>query len=322
MSVLRESAGLIGGFHLENKIIVLLSTYNGEKYLREQLDSIFSQTHKNLIVFARDDGSKDSTCSILEEYSTQYPLVWSSGANLGFALSFMKLVSDSMDADYYAFCDQDDIWHKDKLEAAISKMAGLDQEQPVLYASNQTYVDSDGKNAKERFDENPSINFEERFFRGYLSGCTMVFNKSLRDLINKNRPSDEFIKARWHDTWTLLVCLALGKVVYDPISHIDYRRHGSNTSVAQTSKLSRYVEGLKKIIRDKSRKNLRSWTAKTILEIFGNEIDEEKNLFLKRVSEYRNSWITRIKLAFDSDIKLTKPESRLEFMLKVFWGVL
>ena len=108
------------------KIIVLMSTYNGEKYLQVQLDSILSQENVDLELLVRDDGSTDSTKTILERYQSEGKLTWYSGKNKKPAYSFFDLLGKCKDADYYAFADQDDFWHEDKLINAIKRLEKID----------------------------------------------------------------------------------------------------------------------------------------------------------------------------------------------------
>ena len=94
-----------------NKILILMSTYNGEKYLSEQLNSLLLQENVNIKILIRDDGSTDNTHKILNFYSSNYPNIsWYTGENKGPALSFMDLLFNAPESDYYAFCDQDDVW--------------------------------------------------------------------------------------------------------------------------------------------------------------------------------------------------------------------
>ena len=105
------------------KVIILMSVYNGENFIEEQLNSIFSQTGDfEIEVWVRDDGSKDGTISILKKYEEEKKLYWYSGENLKPAHSFMDLIMHSCKADYYAFSDQDDVWLNDKLKRSIKRL--------------------------------------------------------------------------------------------------------------------------------------------------------------------------------------------------------
>ena len=110
-------------------IAILLSTYNGEKYIKEQIESLLDQTIKNWFLVIRDDGSHDKTVEILKEYSTSYPnKIFIDGSvreNLGAGKSFMHLLKITH-ADYYMFCDQDDVWMPDKIERTLAKVKAME----------------------------------------------------------------------------------------------------------------------------------------------------------------------------------------------------
>ena len=127
------------------KVLVLLSTYNGEKYLREQLDSVLSQEGVDVSLLIRDDGSKDGTINILKEYSAKLNVDYYEGANRGPSESFHDLLLHAQGYDYYAFCDQDDDWHKDKLRTAVERLEQMNQEAPILYCCNLNVVDENLK---------------------------------------------------------------------------------------------------------------------------------------------------------------------------------
>ncbi|MBR4115330.1 MAG: glycosyltransferase, partial [Bacteroidales bacterium] len=111
------------------KVCVVLASYNGQKYIREQLDSIAAQEGVEVSLLVRDDGSRDATQEILEQYQNAGALRWYTGAHLNVAQGFLELLRNAPEADYYAFCDQDDVWLPDKLAAAV---AMLKQENPAL----------------------------------------------------------------------------------------------------------------------------------------------------------------------------------------------
>ena len=122
-------------------ILVLMSTYNGEKYLKEQIDSILAQKNVEVTIRVRDDGSTDGTIRILEEYQKCGKLNWYSSTNMGPAKSFLDLVYNApLKYDYYAFCDQDDYWKEDKLYKAIERLEHFD-DKPALYHCELEIVD-------------------------------------------------------------------------------------------------------------------------------------------------------------------------------------
>ena len=150
----------------ENKeVAVVISTYNGEKWIKDQLDSIINQTYKNIKIFVRDDGSKDGTLDILREYSNKGQIILEEGQNIGYIKSFFKVLENAKDFKYYAFCDQDDIWMDFKIERAVEALEKKDNNKVLMYFSDYDYYDAD-------------MNFKEHF-NGYKKGPS--FRNSIVD---------------------------------------------------------------------------------------------------------------------------------------------
>jgi len=208
---------------MEKKLQVLMSAYNGEKYIVEQLDSIFAQTYPNIEVLVRLDGSKDSTADLLREYQKKEPRLFVyEEENLGLTKSFLNLIEKS-DADYVAFSDQDDFWLPNKLEVAVSMLEGHDE--PALYCSNQLLTDAnlnqlDNSNMPDYYRPG----FGNALVETVCTGCTAVMNKALADNIKEHMPEN----AIWHDWWAYLVASYLGTVIFDKNAYILYRQHGGN----------------------------------------------------------------------------------------------
>jgi glycosyltransferase involved in cell wall biosynthesis len=222
-----------------NRVCILLCTFNGAKFLAEQLDSIAAQTHQNWVVVASDDGSSDATLDILRDYQTRLgadKLEIRLGPQKGFAHNFLSLGCDpKIKADYYAFCDQDDVWLPTKLAVAVQHISeNAASNQPYVYCGRTHYVSENLK----PLGDSPLFVFP-RAFRNALvqsiaGGNTMVFNQSTKSLLEKTG----VLEVAAHDWWLyLLVKGAGGKVYYDAIPQILYRQHagaliGSNDSVA------------------------------------------------------------------------------------------
>lgn len=188
-----------------DKVAILMSTYNGAKYLREQIDSILFQKGVEVTLYIRDDGSSDGTIDIVKEYAQKYQnIIWTMGKNVGVGNSFMQLIYDCPDDyDYYAFSDQDDIWLEDKLKVAIDSIKQRDT--PALYASNQMLVDENGTQISLRYpkDYDMQNSVEAQFQINRISGCTFVFNKVLKKVLSEpaRRPTEELLRKRIHDVW-------------------------------------------------------------------------------------------------------------------------
>lgn len=246
------------------KVCVLMSTYNGEKYLSEQIESILAQEDVEITLIVRDDGSNDSTISILNTYKKiGNLLVLEDNLNLGPACSFMNLLYESKDYDYYAFADQDDVWRKEKIITAIS-MIKKDESVPALYCSNQ-WILKDGNIEGLRFTQNMKHGIVQEICGNVFSGCTMVFNRKLADILKwpSTRPGTDILKTRMHDTWVIAVAECTGVVVYDENSYIEYRIHENNTVGLKKGKFKR----LKQKIVDKSKRNGRSKLATELIKL-------------------------------------------------------
>nr|WP_303104047.1 glycosyltransferase [Megamonas funiformis] len=152
-----------------------MSTYNGENYLEEQIESLRKQKDVDIKILVRDDGSKDNTVKILEKYKKEGILDFYKGNNVGYAKSFLHLLTNNIEADYYAFCDQDDVWLPDKLIKAIEKIN--ENEKPSLYASALKRVDENLKFLGIQSFKNLKLTLGAEFTRHRLAGCTFVFNK-------------------------------------------------------------------------------------------------------------------------------------------------
>lgn len=161
------------------RIAILMSTYNGHKYLDKQLKSIAEQTLiKNVTLYIRDDGSTDDTFGIISKWKSEIPIVLYKEKNAGPAMSFWNLLKKTeISADYYAFCDQDDIWDNDKLEVGIKHL----HDDTHFYACNCRIIDDTDKIVRSRrLNYQPDICMQKLFVSGCTQGCSMIFTDSLR----------------------------------------------------------------------------------------------------------------------------------------------
>ncbi len=304
-----------------SKVAVMLSAYNGEKFIKEQIDSILNQTGVDVELFIRDDGSKDSTLEILSAYAEDNDNVklFIEG-NVGVGNSFMNLLySVEGDHDYYSFADQDDIWEEDKLAAAV---AMLEQSDKVLYASNQECVDKYGNSLGLRYGRDSQIHLDPIAIleKNTLAGCTMVFKRSLYEAITdkKSRPSEELLRNRIHDVWLAMTASINGGIIYDERSFMKYRQHENNVVGAYEDGLAKKIkEKTKKVFKKKFR-NGRSALAKEILEKFP---EQAKNFPLIKVCADINTLGGKHRIMKNNKLlrSYTK-ESYFGFLMKVTLG--
>jgi glycosyltransferase involved in cell wall biosynthesis len=202
---------------------VLMSTYEGERYVREQVDSILGQTHSRLRLVVRDDGSCDGTLDVLR--SLEDPrLEVRAGENLGLPDAFFQLLDESSgDAELWALSDQDDVWLPEKLSRAAQRLEGTTG--PALYCARVAVADEQLRPLylHELPWRGPS--FANALVQNIALGCTIVINREARDLLRGRWPRECVM----HDAWMYLVVAACGTVVYDHQPVVLYRQHGLNS---------------------------------------------------------------------------------------------
>ena len=260
------------------KIAVLLSSYNGEKYIEEQISSILRQKNVDVELYIRDDGSEDKTVKIIKRLmKDNLNIHLTCGENLGYEESFMKLIYEIVPkTDYYAFADQDDIWLDEKLIVGIRKIE--QEEQPAMYYSHLCEVDEYlNPMEQERKKLYPPYK-QEALFSIYVSGCTIIFNHKAMELLKIYRIE----KRTPHDFWIGLICTYFGKVIYDETSYILYRKH-ENTVTHSGENF--YMKLIKELLCGKVRNNYAIY----LLKGYSGMMDNETVSSLRKIANYDKS---------------------------------
>jgi len=207
-------------------VAILMATFNGERYLREQLDSIAAQSHTNWILIISDDGSTDQTLEIAKKWAHEIGVdrvEIRSGPQKGFVQNFLSMACDSgIKAEFYAFSDQDDVWCRDKLKVAVEWMRRADESSALLYCGRTSYVRDDLKvySRSPLFKKPPS--FKNALLQSIAGGNTMLFNQYTKKLLE----DVGHVQAVSHDWWVYqLVSGVGGHVYYDPSPQVLYRQH-------------------------------------------------------------------------------------------------
>jgi glycosyltransferase involved in cell wall biosynthesis len=214
-----------------------MCTYNGARFLDEQLQSLAGQVYPVIHLHISDDGSTDDTLDILEHWRgrwTKGEFVVHQGPQKGFAENFRSLILRAPRDHHVAFCDQDDIWHPDKLLVATDQLADF-HAQATLYGSRSTLIDSDGTviGTSRAFRRPPG--FGNALVQSLAGGNTMVLNAKAMELLTESARRTSFLM---HDWWAyLLISGAGGHIVFDQTPHIDYRQHANNAIGAAPSLL-------------------------------------------------------------------------------------
>ena len=276
------------------RITVLMSTYNGTKYINEQLESIFNQDFDGeLNIVVRDDGSNDGTQDILNEYQKNHKnFKWYQGENKRPAKSFWELLTKVNNADYYAFADQDDVWDKDKLRVAVESLLKMNQEVPLLYISDVRVVDEDLSLISPTFAvKDIPVEYPKSLMNNICPGCTYVFNEKARELAAQYDVEKYFINM--HDWKMYQIVLCFGEVFFDQTAHMSYRQHRDNTVGAIRSKLAFYKQMMKKN-KDPKYFLERKYNALGLEETYGEMMSEE------------NRYLTHLMAHYNEDKKLKK----------------
>lgn len=232
---------------------IVLSVYNGETYLKQQIDSLLKQSHHPIRIICRDDGSKDSSSELLLSYQEAYPEnfeLFNSGENQGIVRSFFGLLGHTT-ANYVMFCDQDDIWLENKVRDTLARVKNLELEngaiKPCLVYTDMSVVDSSLQEINHSFWAQQKINpqrnkFNQLLVENIVTGCTVMMNRSLVNLIR----FDEGVLM--HDWWVALIAAAFG--VIEPLEQqtILYRQHEKNSVGALSQDLMSRISRLSKVV--------------------------------------------------------------------------
>lgn len=262
----------------DKKIKVLLSAYNGEAYITQQVDSILNQTHQNLELYIRDDGSADGTLEVLEKYQQDSRVHVISGENVGFIDSFFALISQCGEADYFAFADQDDVWFPEKLSMALEMLVSEEKkhpQEPLLYFSNYDFYDGEMNFRAHAKTPSQQPSFHNALVECMTLGFNSVFNKTAHEIMCSDIPKHSC----GHDWWTYMVCVGLGRVIYDDRPTVCYRRHEKNVSPGGMSFFKFQIWRFKKFFKNHYFKNVRQ-QLKEYQSLYGNQLSEDNQKLL------------------------------------------
>ncbi|WP_019424801.1 glycosyltransferase family 2 protein [Paenibacillus sp. OSY-SE] len=288
----------------QGKVQVLVSTYNGEKYLAEQLDSLLEQSHSHFFITIRDDGSSDNTSKIIHKYVANYPNKIEAfyEKNIGVIASFFELISDYIhdDTEYICFCDQDDVWMPDKLERGIRSLSENSRDIPMMYLTPTLMVDD----ALQPINCWPPVpqrgpSFFNALVENIAVGATIMINRRAFDMMKCNIPHPQNIIM--HDWWAYLVVSAFGKVIYDGKPSIYYRQHQNNVVGGQS--------GIKDMLARKWKNYLKHcettvyWNqAKEFERCWGEQLPFELKIELQQFLLPSRGILGRIKYALTSHL--------------------
>jgi len=273
-----------------------MATYNGEKFIHEQIDSILDQTYQDFKLYICDDVSTDKTFTIISRYAEANPdkiIVNQQEKNTGSAKhNFMKLMIEHKD-DYLMLCDQDDVWFQDKIEVTLSKMKEMESmfgtETPILVHTDLEVVDNNLKTISSSFKEAMNADYSKTELRNQviqntLTGCTAMYNRALADLIN--------IEPRYmvmHDWWLILIASAFGKIGTIDVQTVLHRQHNKNEVGAKDVRTLRYkLDRLLHYRKVKKAINITYQQADSLLRTYFEKLSPEQRHLLTAYSDIPN----------------------------------
>ena len=266
-----------------SKIVILLSTYNGAKYLQNQVASLKNQTFKEFEIIARDDGSSDDSLDILQSYDFK---ILESQGNIGVKASFSTLLEyalENSEAEYFMFCDQDDEWLSDKVEKTVAKMKELEDiytQTPILVHSDLKVVDENLKVLDDslwKFQHiDPSRDaINHLLLHNVVTGCTIMINRRLATMVT-NIPKEVIM----HDWWMAIVASSFGKIGFVDEPLMLYRQHSSNDTGAKNYGISYFT---KKFLE---KQDFLKYTlqARKFFEVYGEKLDKSTQEMIENFS--------------------------------------
>ena len=308
---------------LFSKVNILLSTFNGIQFLREQLDSLLCQDYPNITIYIRDDGSTDSTVALLMWYQEEHNYISVVvGENLGYIRSFYELVRSchGNEDELYAFCDQDDVWNPQKISRAVEKIGKSPVPTMTFYCSRMTLVDENLQVIGA--SPNPcQIDFGSAIM-GFTYGCAVVMGDGVKQLFLQASPDDMLA----HDWWACLIATAFGHVVYDVEPQVNYRQHNSNTSGGYRSELLprlkfRIKELLERLFQKKATVDF-LLQAKNFIVVYNHVPIDKRSIVeeLLLMKTGRNQIISRLYYALNPKIRSIHPLDNAFLKLSILLG--
>jgi glycosyltransferase involved in cell wall biosynthesis len=280
------------------KIQILLATYNGERYLREQLDSFLAlDNYDQVKVLVRDDGSSDGTLRILAEYEECYGFEIIKGENIGFVACLFELFRRSDPAcAYFATSDQDDVWLPDKLSAGIGALDKLPADAPLLYGSATQPTTADLTPIGRPPAAPRGVSFYNAMVQNVILGHTQILNRRLIDLLLRGTAEN----VNLIDWWVHIVAECTGYAVFDKKSHVLYRQHSGNAIGFKTTASQYWKNRFKALVGHDA--HLLTRQIRTLLEMYGDAVRDEE--FTKEAQGFlaQKSFFARVKYIFSSRV--------------------
>ncbi|MNF53640.1 Chondroitin synthase [compost metagenome] len=276
--------------------VIIMSVFNGEKYVIEQIDSILRQESANVKLWIRDDGSTDSTVSLIsEKYANDDRVFIQKGKNLGACKSFIEAVfCCDFVGDYYGFSDADDVWVIDKIKHSVDLLKKEGSGIPVaVFTRLQIVNESLGPIGYSKVPRK-GLNFKNAIVESVASGASILMNEQAFKIIRSVRPSH----AVMHDAWVYLVISAFGKLIYSEYPTIKYRQHGSNVIGASRSLKKKIISRFSRL----SNVSPFRIQAEEFMQLFGKSLSKENYVILDRYCNHDSSFRRRVMFAINPSV--------------------
>lgn len=285
----------------EPTVLILLAAYNGAGYIRPMVDSLLAQDYPSIQIILSDDGSSDATPEILEQYASDHPRTikhYHSGQRFGCAQKhFVHLLDTFRDADYIMFCDQDDIWHSDKVRRTLALMRQTEVPGvPALVHTDLRVVDRDGEERSPSFCEQSDLDGSRTALRQLLvqnvvTGCTVMINRALAELAcSVDLACAEMLM---HDWWLALLASACGSIGFLNEATIDYRQHGNNSVGAKDVRSPAYLLHRLRSQKMRDAMSRAAEQAENFLHCYSQVLSEEQKELVAAFAETKDAGILR-----------------------------
>ena len=301
-----------------NKVNIIMAAYNGENYIKDQIESIIHNSFKNWILWIFDDGSTDKTNLIIEDYIKQYPQkikYYKNHVNKGVTRNFLEGAKFAIDQNhqddtvknlnhYYMFCDQDDVWMPGKIYKTLKQMKKAEKkfgsQKPIAAFTDAIVVDEKLNIQQSSFYKTSNLNTSRRdlphmLMENKLIGCTIMFNEPLADKL-ECIPEN----ARYHDWWVALIASAFGYITYLKEGTLLYRQHGNNL-VGNQSFISYVKNRITSLNNQREILDITIRQAQEFYDIFGKELTSNKKYLVYQFAHIKeNTWFMKRKIILEN----------------------
>jgi len=293
-------------------VAVLMSSYNGEEYIEQQIDSILTQkTSCDVRLFIRDDGSQDCTVDIIKHYIDQgAPITLFEGENLGYNQSFFKLLQIVDGYDFYAFSDQDDVWMEDKLEIAVSTLTN--RNKPALYGSCSYLVYDELEPFGVTQQERRKITFYNTIIQNFFPGHSQVMNAALKEKITQNL---DYEKIYVYDSWIVNTAIVCGELVFDNTPHTYYRMHKGNAVGFGEGATGWVHERIHRIQNGELKQYAKQ--IKYFVECYADELAPDERCEMELFETSKTNFFKRLR--YISKTKLYRQKKKEDIMFKMLY---